>query len=477
MLEEALVPEEEQPYKVPDNWVWTNIKNLADVKGGKRLPKGDALVAVKTDHPYLRVADFKNGSIDENDIKYITKETHANISRYTIASEDVYISIAGTIGKVGLIPSSLDGANLTENAAKITNIRCTDKTFLYNALDSKVVNSQINSAIKATSQPKLAIHRIQDLKIPLPPINEQKRIANKVERLLSKIDDAKQLIDEAKETFELRRAAILDKAFRGEFSNSSSFNTSKLNINESKGSIKDDGKTEEFKSHLKTLVPDHWEIHPLTDILEETRDICYGIVQTGADTKDGIPTFRAGDLKTDIINIEALKKVTPEIEEKYPRSRLKGYEVLISIRGSVGYIARSTVGMIGYNVSREIAIIPINRTISQCFLEYYLQSPLVQNFFKKITKGVAQSGINLNQLRGLPIAIPSLEEQQYIVNKIEFLIQKEQKALNYLNAERRIIQLSNSILYKAFRGELGTNDPTEESSIKLLKEVLQEQIQ
>ena len=96
------------------------IKEFAEVKGGKRVPKGEKLLTDKTDYPYIRVTDFNDqGSVDLDDIHYVSEKVYEKIARYTISTEDLYISIAGTIGKTGIIPTELNGANLTENACKI----------------------------------------------------------------------------------------------------------------------------------------------------------------------------------------------------------------------------------------------------------------------------------------------------------------------------------------------------------------------
>ena len=101
------------------------IGDFAQVKGGKRMPAGTALVSVKTQHPYLRIVDFKDGSIDKSNLQYVPDEVFPSVSRYTISSNDLYISIVGTIGLVGKVPVELSGANLTENAAKIRQIDST----------------------------------------------------------------------------------------------------------------------------------------------------------------------------------------------------------------------------------------------------------------------------------------------------------------------------------------------------------------
>ena len=96
-----------------------SIGQFGKAKGGKRLPKGESYADCATNYPYVRVIDMVNHSVNIPALVYLTQSTHEKIAKYTISSKDVYISIAGTIGQVGAIPDSIDGANLTENAANI----------------------------------------------------------------------------------------------------------------------------------------------------------------------------------------------------------------------------------------------------------------------------------------------------------------------------------------------------------------------
>ena len=98
------------------------IGEIAKVKGGKRLPKGFKIQNDPTDHPYLRVVDFNDNGLDSSNVKFITNEVYEMLRRYTITDSDIYVSIAGTIGRVGIVPAPFSGANLTENAARITDI-------------------------------------------------------------------------------------------------------------------------------------------------------------------------------------------------------------------------------------------------------------------------------------------------------------------------------------------------------------------
>lgn len=165
---------------------FVTIGDIADVKGGKRLPKGMIVQDEETSHRYLRVVDFNNNGLNRSNVKYIDDGAFTKVKRYTISSDDVYISIAGTIGRVGIIPKDLSGANLTENAAKITNIQNDyDRFYLMYYLRSHFGQSDIASKIVGTSQPKLALFRIQELKVPKAPLLTQRKISE----VLSAYDD------------------------------------------------------------------------------------------------------------------------------------------------------------------------------------------------------------------------------------------------------------------------------------------------
>ncbi|MDI6707433.1 MAG: restriction endonuclease subunit S, partial [Bacillota bacterium] len=165
---------------------YVTIGDIADVKGGKRLPRGMSVQDEPTAHPYIRVVDFTDDGLDRTNIKYITDSTYDKIKRYTISSEDIYISIAGTIGRVGIVPKDLSGANLTENAAKISNIdKSYDRQFLVYYLRSPQGQAEIFSKIVGTSQPKLALFRIKEIRVPKVHLPTQRKIA----AILSGYDD------------------------------------------------------------------------------------------------------------------------------------------------------------------------------------------------------------------------------------------------------------------------------------------------
>ena len=152
------------------------IGSFASVKGGKRLPKGMNYSVIPTRHPYIRVVDLIDRTVSLSDLQYIDDVVQSKIARYTISKNDVYISIAGTIGQVGMIPECLDGANLTENAAKIVLFDDAPvlPEYLVWYLTLPVGSKQIQEKTMHTTQPKLALFRIEEIKVLLPSIEKQR---------------------------------------------------------------------------------------------------------------------------------------------------------------------------------------------------------------------------------------------------------------------------------------------------------------
>ncbi len=177
------VLEEDYPFEIPSTWKWIRLGNVVSVLGGKRIPAGRKLTTDDTGHKYIRVSEMKDRTVITSNLLFVPEDVYHSISRYIIKKEDVYITVAGSIGRVGKIPEEIDGANLTENADRLvfTNL---DQDWLIYCLSSSVVQKQIEMLTTQVAQPKLAIKRIQAFIIPLPPLEEQKRIAEKIEEIM-----------------------------------------------------------------------------------------------------------------------------------------------------------------------------------------------------------------------------------------------------------------------------------------------------
>lgn len=180
---------------------WSRLKlgDVVSIKGGKRLPKQTPYTGFKTHHPYIRLVDIENGKISDKSIKYIDEDTHKVISRYVVEENDVCLAIVGnTIGVVFYVEKKWTGANLTENAARLTSFKDMSPKYVYYYLISKEGQNEIYKNAIGSAQGKLPIYGIQNIEIPVPPFKIQNRIAS----VLSSLDDKIELNQQTNQTLE-----------------------------------------------------------------------------------------------------------------------------------------------------------------------------------------------------------------------------------------------------------------------------------
>lgn len=180
------------------------ICDIAEVKGGKRMPPNASLVTTRTNHPYIRGRDIRDGKISVDELLYVRDEDFEQIRRYTVNNGDVCITIVGNIGDVGITPPQLHGASLTENAVKLVNLHEDfDPGFITYALLTPDAQSQMKLSAAGAAQAKLGIYKVNEIRITAPPLAIQKRIAD----ILSAYDE---LIENSQ-----RRIKILEAMARG----------------------------------------------------------------------------------------------------------------------------------------------------------------------------------------------------------------------------------------------------------------------
>jgi type I restriction enzyme S subunit len=199
-----------------EGWVEKTLADIAKVKGGKRVPKGYKLLTEPTDYPYLRVTEFTDfGTIDASDLRYVSPEVHREIKNYIIYSTDLYISIAGTIGKTGIIPEELDGANLTENACRLMFNSGVNNRFVYYFTVTPSFVEQAGFNTRTAAQPKLALSRLSTIKLGIPPLVEQKRLAAEFDVLRAETKHLESIYEQKLAALESLKKSLLHHAFTG----------------------------------------------------------------------------------------------------------------------------------------------------------------------------------------------------------------------------------------------------------------------
>ncbi len=203
------------PVTNPMGWDIVPIGDFAEVKGGKRLPKGEEYSLLPTPYRYIRVADISPNYIERRNLRYLKPETQRRISRYTVDEGDVIISIAGTIGVTAAVPKDLKGCNLTENAAKIVlkSQEQINPVFLSFALQMPQTQAQIAGQTGQVTIGKLALFRIERVVVTVPPIAEQNRFSSFVESIERQKARMRTHLTELDSLF----ASLQSRAFNGEF--------------------------------------------------------------------------------------------------------------------------------------------------------------------------------------------------------------------------------------------------------------------
>lgn len=428
--------EEDIPFDIPPNWEWVKLGEVVSVNGGKRIPAGRTLTDEDTGYKYIRVADMKNGSILLDDIKYIPHDIYPKIKNYTISKDDIYITVAGTIGQVGLVPEELDNANLTENADKLV-IYSNFKEFMYYMLSSNFIQYQIKEHTTKVGQPKLAIKRIKELIIPLPPLEEQKRIVAKIEELMpyvEKYDKAYTEVEELNQKFpEDMQKSILQYAIQGKLveqrEEDGTAEELYQQIQAEKEKLIKEGKIKKNKplpaiteDEIPFEIPKNWKWVRLGSLAEL-------ITKGSSPSWQGIKYVNQGLLfvTSENVGIEQLLLDNPKyLEEKFNelqgRSILKKNDILTNIVGAS--IGRTTI----YdrdelaNINQAVCLIRLINSNMNGYIVKYLNSYVAYKIMMNDKVDTARANISLTNISDFVVPLPPLAEQKRIVEKIEKLL-------------------------------------------------------
>ena len=484
LLEEALVPEEEQPYKVPENWVWVKLNSIFEQGkeqvqptgtenyiGLEHLLKGGGIAEVgNTEGVKSKKVVFKKGDVLYGKLRpYLNK--HAYVDFEGVASTDIIVFRSNYLVLNKLLDMFLGLPYVVQYANENSN---------------------------GINLPRVSPKIMEELPFPLSPLNEQKRIAEKIERLFAKIDEAKRLIEEVRESFELRRSVILNKAFRGELTKK--WRKEKLLTNsleeinlENIQKIRMEKYDKECllakveKRKVRYNKPVYFgevkkeELNGLPPIPKEWKYVYLGnvseVVRGASPRPAGDPKYFGGNIPwITVAEITKDKEMYLEnvsayvTEEGAQRSRYieKGTLLLTNSGATLGVPKITKIS--GCINDGSVAFVELTNITTE-YLYFFLLTQT--NKLRALKIGAAQPNLNTNIVNHIIVPLPSLEEQKEIVKIVKLLLKRETEAEDYVNINAIIEEIKQSILSKAFRGELGTNDPTEESAIELLKAVLQ----
>lgn len=433
-LQQALVPAEEQPYEVPENWVWVRLgevnkyisKSVNPISEPDKIFELYSVPSMVDNYPEI-IAGSDIGS-----------------SKQSVCKKDVLLcKINPRINRVWKVSQFTDNELIASSEWIIIRNNHINENYLMYCFQSKYFREFMLSNVSGVggslmrAQPKY----VQTYPIPLPPLSEQQRIVERIEELFAKLDEAKERLQEVADSFAVRKAAILHKAFTGELI----------------------GKKIEQLVPLESLV-DLIKIGPFGSALHESDYI-----------ENGIPLVNPKHIVQQHIVPQSKISISEEKAEELSSYRLKANDIVLGRRGEMGRCAPVSAREENWICGTGSMIIRLKEEYDARLYSLILGSQATVTYLENSAVGSTLKNLNEKIVRKIPVPQFDIEEQHEIVRLINDLLARERSAQQATEQALASIDLmKKSILARAFRGELGTNKASEASALELLRQVLAE---
>lgn len=425
---------------LPKNWVETELKNFLYLKNGYAFKSKDLK---DMGVPVVRIGNIKEGKIDiDSCLKVDDKNLYNN---FTICYGDILIAMSGaTTGKFGIYDFKEKAfQNQRVGNLKLISEDHTDKKFLYYLLG--FIKEQIEDLAYGGAQPNISSSKIEGITIPFPPLPEQERIVAKLDVLFGQIDHMKKSLERIPQLLANFKQQMLTQAVTGKL-------------------------TEVWRKGREF---DEWRFLSIQDL---STKVGSGATPKGGSAvyKDsGIPLIRSMNVHFGGLNYEGLVFIDDYQAEKLKNVEVIEKDVLLNITGaSIGRVCIAPREMSGARVNQHVTIIRTNQLILPEYLNLYLSSKLIQDFIYEENYGVTRQALTKTQVLDIKINVPSKDEQLEIINHIESLFLKVSTIeVLYHALKDKIHSLPQSLLSKAFKGELLPQLPEDGDANDLLKEI------
>ena len=442
-LQAALVPEREQPYKVPGNWCWIQLGELYQIN-----PKN--LAEDFVDAAFIPMEKIAPGFVNEYSFDVQpwckAKKGHTQFADGDVAFAKISPCFENRKSMLlNNLPNGIGGG--TTELVVLRQSHMNQKYTFWFISQEQFIRGGIATYSGTVGQQRISMDYVRTYPIPVPPLPEQQRIVERIESLFVKLDEAKQKAQDALDSFETRKAAILHKAFTGELT------------------------AQWRKEHGVGMVS--WRTVTFKDACLKITD---GTHHSPVNTPTGEYMYvTAKNIKETGIDLTNITFVSKDVhDEIYSRCDVQYGDVLYIKDGATTGIAAVNTIEEPFSLLSSVAVLrPDKKQIVAEYMVYNLNSSKTKTMMINNMSGNAITRLTLSKIKTAPITVCSLDEQNEIVRILDDLLAKEQQAKEA--AERVLEQIDlikKAILARAFRGELGTNDPSEESAMELLKSVV-----
>jgi type I restriction enzyme S subunit len=396
----------------------------------------------------------------------------AELEEYGLKEGDLLVNRVNSrelVGKAAFIPPSLEPSVFE---SKNIRVRLDESKAL-----PKFINYQLlagsrrhfaGNAQQVVGMASISQRQLADFPIVLADLEEQRRIVAEIEKQFSRLDQALAHLARARTNLERCEAAVLGAADQGRLAvkNQATVKVSGTKLLEEIRTLRKQRwrdlfgsmETRKYKEPraatitVPITIPARWAVASLEELTPADRPCAYGVLQPGGEVSEGVRLVRVGDISEGRVHMSGLKRINPSIAARYPRTALKGGELLITLVGSIGRAAIVPEELHGANVARAVAVIPLTDSVDQRWISIWLQSPAVRAHLEGAAHEVARKTLNLEDVRRMPVALPPLQEQREIVEATEVQLSRVRHALSDIDAEEtKGTRLRASVLNSAFQ--------------------------
>lgn len=443
---------------LPKGWAGAPLGVIADCRLGKMLDQAKNRGDLR---PYLRNTNVQWGSINLDDVKTM-RIAEDERDRYRVLPGDLLVCEGGVPGRCAVWDDERE-MYLQKALHRVRLRGGTSPDYLRWWLQNAAITGGLDHFLTGSTIKHLPGRQLARIEIGLPPVAEQHRIAERLDEISATTVAATAHASTASRAVDRFRSAVVAAACSGRLTSD----------------WRDDAPPHETAEELAEAiavarqaalgsrhrdpsapdaswdVPEGWVWTTPQRLSHPRRSLTYGVIKLGAPSPDGVPTLRSSDVRWLRLATDGVKRIARAIADNYKRTYLQGGEVVVTVRGSLGGVAVVPDHMAGWNVSREVAVIPLVPEVHAPFVALAIASPQCQRWMAAAAKGVAYTGVNIEDLKRLPVPLPPLHEQVEIARRAEEMLSSADRLSTRIDHVANTLErASRAALAQAFRGRL-----------------------
>lgn len=446
------------------------MRTLPDLAGEEGIFSDGDWIESKDQDPegevrLIQLSDVGDGRFRNRSNRFLTTKKADELGCTYLKSGDILIArMPDPLGRACLFPDIGRPAVTAVDVCILRTGDGVDAKWAMHTINAPQFRSRVHAMQSGTTRKRISRKNLSTIEVPIPSFERQVATRDEIEKQFTRLDFAQGSLglvaknlgrywDSALQSAVTGRAVPCSQGQSGEDLLRDVLRMRRLEW-EAATSAKYKEPAEPEIAGLPE-VPSNWTIASLESITSAVRVICYGILMPGPEIEDGIRVVKVKNIRNGKVVVDNLARTSADIAAKYQRASLAAGDLLLTIRGTYGRVAPVPPELEGANITQDTVRLDISSSVNASYIELYLRSPIAQNFMKRHSRGVAVRGVNVGDVRQLPVLLPPLEEQDRIADAMERFLSVGNALETQVKEDlSRLERLRASILSRAFSGEL-----------------------